>query len=171
VEPAVSVENLSQVFKARKVLDNIEFQVNEGEFFIITGPSGSGKTTLISILAGIQAYKSGSVKIFGYQVAKGKEKHKPYIGLVTQEPSLFNNFTVKENLMVLGMMRGMPAKYLNERISWAIESFQLESLFSAKLRYLSEGEKKRVALAGALLGFGLCARYQFQIDFWVRYVR
>lgn len=151
MEPLVIVDNLSQSFKKHKVLKNIGFQVNKGDFFLITGPSGAGKTTLISILAGIQAYKAGSVEIFGFQLNKEKEKHKPYIGLVTQETSLFNNFTVKENLLVLGMLRGMPSKYLNERIAWEVESFQLEDYFAVKLRKLPEGIKKRVALAGALL--------------------
>lgn len=148
---AIIVENLNLSVKKQKILDNITLQVFEGEFFIITGPSGAGKTRLISVLAGLQGYSSGRIEIYGQPVGRGNKRYKSQLGLVSPDARLFEVFTVKENLTVIGMLAALSSKTLKDRVAWAVEAFCLEEFFNCKLESLPEGVKQRLSLACALL--------------------
>lgn len=151
VDPVVKVSGLTQYINDHKVLDGISFQVDPGRLFVLTGPSGAGKTVLISILAGIQAFKSGTVEVMGHVAGGRKGSYKQHIGLVTQQYSLFENFTAGENLTVIGMMRGMAARDLNRRTDQLVDSLGLEEFLRRTVRTLPWGPKQRLALACAML--------------------
>jgi ABC-2 type transport system ATP-binding protein len=148
---AIAVEALNLIVKKGKILDNLAFQVFEGEFFIITGPSGAGKTMLISVLAGLQGYSSGSVEVCGQPVGSGNKGNKLQLGMVSREAGFFEVFTVKENLTAIGMLAGLSSKTLKDRVAWGVEAFCLEEFFNRRLESLPEGVRQRLSLACALL--------------------
>lgn len=141
MEHVVRVSGLTQCIADEIVLDNVNFQVDAGKLFILFGYSGSGKTTLISILAGVQAYKSGTVEVCDRRD----------IGLVTQQYSLFTHLTVQENLQAIGMMKGMSPQELNHRVPSVVEALQLENALRHRAGRLPWGAQQRLALACAIL--------------------
>lgn len=142
MRPIVRVSGLTQYIHDRPVLEDVSFEVFPGSMFILYGPSGSGKTVLLSILAGVQAYSAGAVETCGRRDT----------GLVTQEFSLFANFTVGENLRAVGMIRGMDVRELARRVEELAVSFQLAEVLRRKAGRLPWGPRRRLALACALLG-------------------
>jgi len=96
----IEVNNLVKTYKKSKVnaVDDISFNVSEGEFFAFLGPNGAGKTTTISILTTTLAKTSGSVKIAGFDVDKDDTKVRSNIGVIFQNPSLDLNLTAEENI-------------------------------------------------------------------------
>jgi molybdate transport system ATP-binding protein len=121
----------------------VGFRLEDGQRLAIVGPSGAGKTTVLSALAGLLPLDSGTVSLDGDRLASSR----PGAGgvrLVTQEPALFPHLTVRENLLY---SRGAD-RAAGEELAGRLH---LTSLFSARPRALSQGERHRVALARALL--------------------
>jgi NitT/TauT family transport system ATP-binding protein len=149
-EIILSVEDVDKVFETRKsktvALRKISFQAHRREFMCIVGPSGCGKSTLIRILAGLEDYTSGSVKLAGKPVAgPGSDR-----GMVFQGYTLFPWLTVKKNVM-FGLLVNKHGKWDAERqaLQW-LQVIGLEKFADAYPHQLSGGMKQRVAIARAL---------------------
>jgi NitT/TauT family transport system ATP-binding protein len=149
-EIILSVENLDKVFETGKsktvALKGISFQAHRREFICIVGPSGCGKSTLIRILAGLEDYTSGSVKLAGKPVTgPGSDR-----GMVFQGYTLFPWLTVKKNVM-FGLLVNKHGKWDAERqaLQW-LQVIGLENFADAYPHQLSGGMKQRVAIARAL---------------------
>lgn len=127
-------------------LDNLNFEVQEGEFFCIVGPSGCGKSTLLQIIAGLDTPSGGNIFIDGVEVkSPGLER-----GIIFQEYALFPWYTVQKNIEFGPKMRGVSKK---ERYGIAREYIGLTGLQGFENHYpheLSGGMKQRVAIARAL---------------------
>src|SRR5437016_5139474 len=98
--PIIEVKNLVKKYKksTTPAVDNISFEVLEGEFFAFLGPNGAGKTTTISILTTILAKTSGEVKIAGFDTETQQKQVRSSIGVIFQKPSLDENLTAEENI-------------------------------------------------------------------------
>ena len=149
-EIILSVENVDKVFETRKsktvALRGITFQAHRREFMCIVGPSGCGKSTLVRILAGLEDYTSGSVKLAGKPVTgPGSDR-----GMVFQGYTLFPWLTVKKNVM-FGLLVNKHGKWDAERqaLQW-LQVIGLEKFADAYPHQLSGGMKQRVAIARAL---------------------
>jgi energy-coupling factor transporter ATP-binding protein EcfA2 len=145
-EPILSVENLTCEQEGREILKGISFDVRRGESLAIVGRNGSGKTTLIKHLNGLRRARSGSVKLMGRDVSKmGSAERAAKAGICFQNPNdqFFKN-RVKDEMMVGARLRGPGAQATVDQVS---SLFELEDLLERSPYKLSEGQKKRVALA------------------------
>ncbi|MDK2383205.1 MAG: ATP-binding cassette domain-containing protein, partial [Candidatus Korarchaeota archaeon] len=104
---ALEVEGLTKMYGEVRALDFISFHVNEGEIFGLLGPNGSGKTTLMEIIAGVRAPTSGSVKVFGLDALREREKVSRLIGFNPQETMLYGDLSGWENLRFVASLYGM----------------------------------------------------------------
>lgn len=148
----IKVEQLSQSFHERSVLENISFEVKHGEFFGIIGPNGSGKSTLLRLLSGIDPVKKGSVELEGRPTsAYSRKELARWLAVLQQDALPPVGFTIRE---VVEMGRYPFQNWLGEDIAEAeqlieaiIRKLNLEPLVERTIERLSGGERQRVALA------------------------
>jgi ABC-2 type transport system ATP-binding protein len=143
---AVSVRSLSVTRGGYEVLRDLDFFVKSGQVTGLLGPSGCGKTTLMRSIVGVQRITGGSVDVFG--AAAGDASLRDQIGYVTQQPSVYDDLTVTENLRFFARILGVGT----ERVEECIQTVALESHRGSIVSQLSGGQRSRVSLAVALLG-------------------
>jgi ABC-2 type transport system ATP-binding protein len=155
--PAISFQSVSKVYPASgrpgsrplQALEQISFDIEEGEFFGLLGPNGAGKTTLISILAGLARPTAGSVRVHGFDVGSDFAKSRRYLGVVPQELVFDPFFTVREALVFQSGYFGL---YQNDAwIDELLDGLGLADKAKANMRQLSGGMKRRVLVAQALV--------------------
>ena len=155
--PAISIQSVSKVYGTSgrpgstplTALDNVSFDIEEGEFFGLLGPNGAGKTTLISILAGLAQATSGNIKVHGFDVRKDFVQARRHLGIVPQELVFDPFFTVREALVFQSGYFGL---YNNGAwIDELLEGLGLSDKAKANMRQLSGGMKRRVLVAQALV--------------------
>jgi putative spermidine/putrescine transport system ATP-binding protein len=150
MEPAVSFQNVCRYYGEVRAVDNVSFEVADGEFFAMLGPSGSGKTTSLRLIAGFEKPISGKIMIHGAPT----ENIPPYernVNTVFQDYALFPHMTVLKNISYGLMVKGIPKKVYQQKAS---EMLDIVKLGNMGLRYpsqLSGGQRQRVALARALI--------------------
>src|SRR3990167_1685684 len=105
----ISVKNLVKRYKKAETnaVDDISFEVREGEFFAFLGPNGAGKTTTISILTTTLSKTSGEVSIAGFDIEKQSSKVRRNVGIIFQNPSLDLNLTAEENISFHAILYGL----------------------------------------------------------------
>lgn len=133
--------------KRIEALENLSFEIRKGEFFSIVGPSGCGKTTLLNILAGLIVPTAGSISVFGDSPEAHLNKKK--IGMVFQDPALFDWRTVKENIALPLELNAVAGDV--SAISDIIDLVGLNGFENSYPRELSGGMKSRVAIARSLI--------------------
>jgi putative ABC transport system ATP-binding protein len=139
-----------------RILHGIDLDVFAGEMTFLVGPSGSGKTTLISTIAGILTAETGSVALFGTDLAKlGRASRVRFrgthVGIVFQQLNLFPALTVTENITVPMVVQGQSAARIRARATELLESVGLSAHAGKYPPQLSVGELQRVAIARALI--------------------
>lgn len=140
--------DLSKAYKKQKVLRGVSFTLGKGRILGILGPNGAGKTTLIKILALLTRPDSGVLKINGFDAIAQNRQIRPLIGYVPQDIALFEDLSVRDNLMCWSEKKGSEAKKQAERL---INELNLSAFAYKKISALSGGMKRRVNLAVALL--------------------
>ncbi|APC09530.1 ATP-binding cassette domain-containing protein [Neomoorella thermoacetica] len=146
METIVAVKDLTQKIGKKTVLDGLSLEVSTGECLGIFGMEGSGKTALLHIIAGIDRFTSGKVEVAGVDVRKN-EGFKKYLGLVTQERSLFHDLSAAENLDFIATLKNAG----RENIDRLIERLELGEVLNQPAGSLEAGLYQRLALACALL--------------------
>ncbi|MFD3157206.1 ATP-binding cassette domain-containing protein [Haloimpatiens sp. FM7330] len=147
----IIVKNVTKRFDDKLVLDNISFEIKEGDIFGLIGPNGAGKSTLISIMTGLLKANGGEVTIGGYSISKQPIKAKELIGLVPQELALMETLSAYDNLEYFGAFYGLGGKLLKERIAEALEVTGLNEKKKVKVKKFSGGMKRRLNLAVAIM--------------------
>lgn len=155
--PAISFQSVSKTYSSTKnqtgpvvrALDNVSFDIQQGEFFGLLGPNGAGKTTLISILAGLSRATSGRVLVHGSDVVTDYAVARRKIGVVPQELVFDPFFTVREALRFQSGYFGI--KHNDDWIDELLSSLGLADKAQANMRQLSGGMKRRVLVAQALV--------------------
>ena len=152
---ALTVENLTKVYsdsknkKENKALNNLNFQVKQGEVFGLLGPNGAGKTTFLSILGGTVSKTQGNINVWGFDLDKNPRQVKASIGIVPQEVNLDAFFSPKKLLELQAGLYGIPKK---DRITDLIlKMVALEDKANAYSRSLSGGMKRRLLIAKAMV--------------------
>jgi len=155
--PAISFQSVSKVYPATgkpgstplKALDDVGFDIEEGEFFGLLGPNGAGKTTLISILAGLARATSGRVLVHGHDVRTEFVAARRHLGIVPQELVFDPFFTVREALRFQSGYFGLHRN--DDWIDELLAGLGLADKATANMRQLSGGMKRRVLVAQALV--------------------
>jgi ABC-2 type transport system ATP-binding protein len=148
----ITVNNLVEVYAdGTKAVDDISFNVKEGEFFGFLGPNGAGKSTTIKVLTTLLKKTSGTVTVAGYDVDKNSQDIRKAIGVQSQETVVDGDLTGIENLMLQGHLQQMHGQELKERVNELLKLVDLESVAEKRARNYSGGMKKRLDLASALV--------------------
>lgn len=147
----IKVENITKRFNDKLALDNISFNIEQGEVFGLIGPNGAGKSTLISIITNLMLPNNGSVEINGMDLKKDSIKIKSIIGLVPQELAIIETLNSYDNLEYFGSLCGLHGKLLKERINECLEISGLTDVKKKKVNKLSGGMKRRLNIAIALI--------------------
>ena len=146
---AVSVRGISKKFGQTVVLDNINFDVSEGEIIVLLGASGSGKTTILRIIAGLETPGTGSVVLHGKDVTVLPARMRG-TGVIFQAYALFPKMNVEENIGYGLRIRKRSKKDIQETVDRLIEMVHLENHRKKHPSQLSGGQQQRVAIARAL---------------------
>ena len=152
---ALTVENLTKVYsdsknkKENKALNDLNFQVKQGEVFGLLGPNGAGKTTFLSILGGTVSKTNGSINVWGFDIDENPRQVKASIGIVPQEVNLDAFFSPRKLLELQAGLYGVTKK---DRITDLIlKMVSLENKANAYSRSLSGGMKRRLLIAKAMV--------------------
>src|SRR6186713_1850056 len=151
--PAISFVHVAKTYASARgnvrALDDVSFDIEEGEFFGLLGPNGAGKTTLISVLAGLTRATSGKVTVQGCDVQADYAQARRHLGVVPQELVFDPFFNVRESLRIQSGYFGV--KNNDAWIDELLENLGLTDKANANMRQLSGGMKRRVLVAQALV--------------------
>lgn len=147
----VTVRNLTKTFGSFMALNNVSFEIREGEIFGYIGPNGAGKTTTMKILVGLISDFQGDVTIGGYDLSKSKEEIHKLLGYLPQSVAFQEWRTVNHALRTFGKLSGLTDLQLEERIPETLDLVGLREVCHKKISHLSGGTIQRVGLAQALL--------------------
>jgi putative spermidine/putrescine transport system ATP-binding protein len=148
--PAVRFSGVRRQFGEVRAIDDVGFEVADGEFFSLLGPSGSGKTTCLRLIAGFEQPDAGTIEIHGVNVA-GVPPYERDVNTVFQDYALFPHMSVAQNVEYGLMIRKVPAAERSRRADDMLELVKLAGMRSRKPAQLSGGQRQRVALARALI--------------------
>lgn len=149
----INVQGLRKVYGKKVVLDDVDFQVEEGEIVGLLGPNGAGKTTLIKILCGLLVPSAGGGTVLGYDVIRHPERVRARVSLVapTADVGTDNNLTVRQNLDFWALVYGLRGKEKDRRIDAVLATVELAQAQDAWPMHLSAGMRQRLAIARSLL--------------------
>lgn len=149
-EPVVEVSGIKKTYGKTVAVQDMDFQVQEGEFFSLLGPSGCGKTTTLRMIAGFEVPTAGNIYIQGEEVSQ-KPPNDRDTGMVFQGYALFPHKTVGENVGFGLKMEGVEVNERKERVAEILELVDLGGYEDRYPKELSGGQQQRVALARALV--------------------
>ena len=150
-EKAISLSNVTMMFKDFIAVDNVSFEVNTGSIFGMLGPNGAGKTTLIKIMCGLFAPTKGEAIVAGHDIRTESTAVKNRIGYMSQLFSLYPDLTVGENLDFYASIYGLSKKEKKLRKGWAIELAGLEGMEKYLTQELVGGWKQKLALGCSVM--------------------
>ncbi|MQY54503.1 MAG: ATP-binding cassette domain-containing protein [Methanosarcinales archaeon] len=145
-EKILDVKNLTKSFDAKKVLDNLSFEVKKGVVFGLLGPNGAGKTTIIRIILDIIRADHGEIKIFG---EKFDENLKEKIGYLPEERGLYQKITVLECLKYFAELKNV--KKSEDKIDFWLDKVGLRDYKKKKIEGLSKGMQQKIQLVAAFI--------------------
>jgi len=151
VEISIEAHHLTRRFGNYTAVDQVSFEIPEGEIFGLLGPNGAGKTTMIRMLCGILTPTSGEARVMGYDVHSQPEKIKQNIGYMSQKFLLYNDLTVLENLRFYANLYDVPINILKTRLAELIEIAGLRGREKKLAGNLSGAWRQRLALACAIV--------------------
>lgn len=147
----IELKNLTKLFKNITAVDNISLEIDEGEIFGFLGPNGAGKTTTIRILACVVKPTSGTAILDGYDILKDSMKIREIIGVLTENPCIYERLSGIYNLKFFGKLYGVPDNILDDRVDYLLDLFDLKGRANDKSGTYSKGMKQKLAIARTLL--------------------
>lgn len=149
----IEVKNLTKRYGHHVALDNISFNVKEGEILGLLGPNGAGKTTAMNIMAGYIASTEGEVKIGGIDIVAEPEAVKAQIGYLPESPPVYGEMRVDEYLDFVAAIKKVKPKERKEMIATIKSLVQIEDMSRRLIKNLSKGYRQRVGMAQAMIGY------------------
>jgi ABC-2 type transport system ATP-binding protein len=147
----IQVRNLVKRFGELTAVDNISFEVQQGEIFAFLGPNGAGKTTTIKMLTTLLQPTSGSLQLDGLDPTVKRDEVRKRFGVVFQDPSLDQDLTAWENMEIHAVLYGVPRKEWRERAAALLQLFELFDRRDALVKTFSGGMRRRLEIARGLL--------------------
>ena len=144
----LKVENITKYYNKTKAVDNLSFTVDKGEIFGLLGENGAGKTTTFRIILGLINASSGNVTLDGKKIDYSLTDK---IGYVTEERSLLTKMTVKDQILLYGVLKGMSEdNILKEMRKW-LKKFQILDYENRKIKELSKGNQQKIQFIAAVI--------------------
>lgn len=150
-KPLVQLEGIVKYYGDRLALDNISFEVGEGEILGFLGPNGAGKTTTMRIITGYMPPTRGSVKICGIDMLENPIEAKKHIGYLPENPPVYTDMTVVSFLKFVAKLKKVPKNRTKEMIDFVLQKCGLEDVKNRLIGNLSRGYKQRVGIAQAII--------------------
>lgn len=144
----LEIKNISKKIGKKQILNDITFEIKEGEIFGFVGPNGAGKTTLIKTILGLYKQDKGQVTIGGHNLEKDFEKAMSKIGAIIENPEMYDYLSGKNNLKIYAKISNInDENYINQ----VIKTVKLENRINNKVKTYSLGMRQRLGLAQALI--------------------
>lgn len=147
----ITAEHLTKRFGQITAVDDISFDVKEGEIFAFLGPNGAGKSTTIKMLTTLLVPTSGTLTLAGFNVVRQQAEARESFGIVFQDPSVDDELTAYENMHLHGVMYGLTKSQLKERIQDLLTLVELWDRKDNFVKTFSGGMKRRLEVARGLL--------------------
>jgi len=147
----IEVRDLQRNFGKFIAVRGVSFNVQHGEIFGLLGANGAGKTTTFRMLCGLLPVTSGDVHVAGLDLRRATARARGRLGYMAQRFSLYADLTVLQNLRFFASAYGLDRDRSKQRISWALQAFELEDYTNTSSGILPQGFKQRLAMAAALL--------------------
>lgn len=148
---AIEVRHLSKRFGQKTVVDDLSFNVRQGEVFGLLGPNGAGKTTTLRMLTTLLKADAGQVKIFGHDTVKEGRLARSMFGLTGQYASVDEDISARENLMIFARLNGLSRAAAKQRTAELLADFSLADSADKALANFSGGMRRRLDLAVSLI--------------------
>ena len=148
----LEIKKISKSIKDKTILNEIDIRVDSGDICGLLGPNGAGKTTTFYIIAGLISCESGEINFLNQDISKLPMHKRSKLGIkyLPQEPSIFQNLSVYENLLGLAEMSFNHQKDIKNFINKSIDEFDLSEICDLKGRQLSGGQRRKVEIARTL---------------------
>lgn len=143
----ISVKNLKKSFDGRRVVDDLSFDVTEGEVFGLLGHNGAGKSTTIDLILGLKEPDSGQAEIFGKRASKNRKETFEKVGVQLQQTQYQSSITVEEACIEYGSLYENPSDY-----NTLLQKFGLSDYKKSLVSKLSGGERQKLSVVLALIG-------------------
>lgn len=147
----ISAQSLVKKFGSITAVDNVSFEVAEGQIFAFLGPNGAGKSTTIKMLTTLLQPTSGSLKLAGYDVVTQQRLVRQSFGIVFQDPSVDEELTAYENMMLHAVLYGVSSSAAKKRVRELLELVELWERQKSPVKTFSGGMKRRLEIARGLL--------------------
>ncbi|MFZ4772997.1 MAG: LPS export ABC transporter ATP-binding protein [Chlamydiia bacterium] len=151
--PLLSVKNLSKEYNGRHVVQNVNLKIEKSEIIGLLGPNGAGKTTAFYMIMGLETPDSGQIELNSAPITRLSIDQRARLGMgyLAQEPSIFRQMSVEENLLVILETISMKKSERLERLDQLLEEFKLTHLRKKPSPTLSGGERRRLEIARTLI--------------------
>lgn len=148
---SIEIKDLTKQYGKFFAVDNLSFEIRQGDFVGFLGVNGAGKSTTVNMLSTILTPDGGEAYICGYKLGKEDMMIRKSIGVVYQSNVLDDLFTVKENIVTRSKMLGLNDNTINRRLSDLSDILKLSDIMNKRYRVLSGGQKRRCEIAFALM--------------------
>lgn len=145
----LQTENLTKKYGTYTVLDNVSISLEKKHIYGFIGENGAGKSTFMKMITGLTYPTSGTYSIMGKESSREREKMRRHIGSMIEEPALYPNYTILQNLELQRTLVGNPDKSASDKV---LEMVDLSDAKNKKVHTLSMGMKQRLSIAMALIG-------------------
>ncbi len=151
MKTAIRVRGLTKRFGNFTAVDHVDMTIQENVVYGFLGPNGSGKTTVIRMMCGLLKPTEGEIEVLGKQMPAQMDIVRREVGYMTQRFSMYSDLSVHQNMLFVGQIMGVPRKQLKKRIDELQERFLLTPYSKFLAGSLSGGQKRRLALAAAVI--------------------
>ena len=148
----IQVENITKKYGNFVAVNNINFEIEEGEIVGFLGPNGAGKSTTMNMITGFIEPTSGKIVVDGYDISKKPKKAKKQIGYMPEGVPLYSDLTVREFITYMAEIKKVDKKEKKQMVQKVLEETGLLDVQNKLNKNLSRGYKQRVSMAGALVG-------------------
>jgi sodium transport system ATP-binding protein len=147
----IQCDSLTKRFGKFTAVDNVSFEVGNGEVFGLLGPNGAGKTTTMRLLSTLLKPTSGTATVAGYDLLREPQKVRASIGVLPEDTGLYDRLTPREHLLYYGRLHRMPEDSLRKRADELLDIMELKDRANTKVGDFSKGMKQKVALLRAFI--------------------
>ncbi|NBI05936.1 ABC transporter ATP-binding protein [Senegalia massiliensis] len=151
MENIIKIKNLNKYYGGKRVLNDINLNINKGEIIGYIGANGAGKSTTVKIMLGLVEEYSGSIEIFGENIVENPVDYKKRIGYVPETADMYENLTAREYLTFIGSLYGMDYSEADEKAQKLMDLFSIKDVYDGRINSFSKGMKQKVLIISSII--------------------